>query len=87
MKNAKHIQIAPGIYLHFLNQLKNQSVFILLPKIFSQKYTFFEPKSIPGPQPDTVSYGQLFLYPYFANVCPFVKKKFSKTAGKHIIAL
>ena len=41
VKNAKHIKVAPGIYLHFCNQSKNLSVIILVLKICFPKICIF----------------------------------------------
>ena len=57
MKNTKQRKVAPGFYLHFGILLKNLSVAILVLKICFPKYKLFGPRSKPGPQPDTASYG------------------------------
>ena len=41
---------------------KNRSVAILVLKYVSPKYTFFGPRSKPGPQPDTASYVKMYKF-------------------------
>ena len=70
MKNAKHIKVAPGIIYIFVISPKIWELIFWSLKYVYLKYTFFGPRSKPGPQPNTASYGVTIKFKYFQLIYP-----------------